>query len=184
MKVWKTGWSVAAVVALLALVVAVTVGCGDSEGDPLTTIGPSPTEVPAPSPSATSGPAEITETTAWNIVRNLSGLDITLTLTHWTGNDLLVEWLIANTSGRRFSREVLDDIFSLGSVAVDQDGNEGEYFIPEPFTRNLQDGQTVPYETRWVFFPESRSISLRLWDFREAVAGSVVESSVEFRFFR
>jgi hypothetical protein len=184
MKAWGIGWSIAVVVVLLALVLAVTAGCGESGGDPTTTTSPSPTDTAIVSPRPSPEPTEATETAAWNIARNLSGLDITLTLTHWTGDDLRVEWVIANRSGQRFEREVLDDIFSLGAVAVDQDGNEGEYYIPEPFTRNLQDGQTAPYETRWVFFPESRSISLRLWDFREAVAGSVVESSVDFKFFR
>ena len=172
-----TGWSIPAVVILIALLVATAAGCGESNGD----LAADPTPTPAPAaPSPTPTATTVTESRAWNITRELSGLDITLAVVHWTGDDLLVEWVIANPTGPKFAKSYLSDIFAIGAVAEDQDGNPGEYFIPEPFKLNLEPRDVVPYETKWRFYPESKTITLRLWDLREPVEGSFVDANVEY----
>jgi len=172
----------AGVVLLLALLLAAGAGCGQSESGPAATPTPEPvaTEIPSPSPS----PGPTTASKVWNITRNLSGLEMTMTLAHWTGDDLLVEWVITNHSGQKFDKDYLNDIFSIGAIATDQDGNEGEYFVPPPFTRDLALNQMVTMETTWILRPESKQITLRFWDIREPTTGSSVDNSVVFVFSR
>jgi hypothetical protein len=174
--------STAGAVVLLALILAVGAGCGQSESEPAATPTPEPvaTESPSPNPS----PSPTTVSRVWNITRNLSGLEMTMTLANWTGDDLLVEWVITNRSGQKFDRDYLNNIFSIGAIATDQDGNEGEYFVPPPFTRDLAIGQMVTMETKWILRPESRQITLRFWDIREPMTGSSVDDSVVFVFSR
>jgi hypothetical protein len=170
----------AGAVMLLALCLAAGAGCGQTESGPAATPTPVATEIASPSPS----PEPVTVSKVWNITRNLSGLEMTMTLAHWTGDELLVEWVITNRSGQRFDKSYLNNIFSVGAIATDQDGNEGEYFVPPPFTRDLASNQMVTMETRWMLRPESRQITLRFWDLREPVSGSSVDASVVFVFSR
>lgn len=172
----------AGVVMLLTLCLVAGAGCGQSESAPTATPTPEAVATGAVSPSPSPGSA--TTTKMWNITRNLSGLEMTMTLAHWTGDDLLVEWVITNRSGQRFDKGYLNNIFSIGAIATDQDGNEGEYFVPPPFTRDLDRNQMVTMETKWILRPEARGITLRFWDLREPVTGRHVDASVVFVFSR
>jgi hypothetical protein len=174
--------SAAGVVMLLTLCIAAVAGCGQPESAPAATPTPESAATGIPSPSPSPGPTTVTK--VWNITRNLSGLEMTMTLAHWTGDDLVVEWVVTNRSGQKFNKSYLNNIFSIGAIATDQDGNEGEYFVPPPFTRDLALNQMVTMETTWLFRPESRQITLRLWDLREPAAGSNVDASVVFMFSR
>jgi len=172
----------AGVVMLLALCLAAGAGCGQPESEPAATPTPEPVATETSSPSPSPGP--VTMTKVWNITRTLSGLEMTMTLAHWTGDDLRVEWVITNRSGQRFNKNYLNNIFSIGAIATDQAGNEGEYFVPPPFTRDLDRDRMVTMETRWILRPESRGITLRFWDIREPASGSSVDASVVFVFSR
>ncbi len=169
---------------LLAVLLVIAAGCSESEGEPAATLAPTPVATETPTQTPMPSPTLATIVEAWNVTQTLSGLEITLTVAHWTGDGLLLEWTIANRSGRVFNMRYLNDIFSLGSAAVDQDGNEGEYFIPSPFERNVQSGETVPHETRWLFYPESKTITVRLRDLREPASGTSFDTVAEFRFSR
>lgn len=136
---------------------------------------------PALTPAPTPAPTAAIET--WNVSRKLSGLTYTLTTVHWTGNEIMAEWVIENNTGQTVDRSRLDTILTLGIVAVDQAGNEGEYFIPEPFKRNLNNGDIKSYETRWIFYPESDVITVHLRDLYSD-GQAYVDANVEFVFTR
>jgi len=132
-------------------------------------------------PTPTPAPTAAIET--WNVSRKLSGLTYTLTTVHWTGNEIMAEWVIENKTGKAVDRSRLNTIFTLGIVAVDQAGNEGEYFIPEPFKRNLNNGDIKSYETKWIFYPESDVITVSLRDLYTD-GHDFVDADAEFVFTR
>ena len=111
-----------------------------------------------------SSPAPTTVVKSCNISRKLTGLEYTLTAVHWTGNEVMAEWAIKNNTGEKVDRSRLNTIFTKGITAADQAGNEGEYFIPEPFQRHLYHGDYKTYETRWILYPESKVITFKLSD--------------------
>lgn len=136
---------------------------------------------PAPTPVSSPAPTTVIET--WNVTRKLSGLTYTLTTVHWTGNEVMAEWVIENKTGQTVDRSRLNTIFTLGIMAVDQAGNEGEYFIPEPFKRNLNQGDIKSYETKWIVYPESEVIAVRLHDLYTD-GHEFVDADAEFVFTR
>jgi hypothetical protein len=132
-----------------------------------------------PAPTPVSSPAPTTVVQSCNISRKLSGLDYALTMVHWTGNEVMAEWAIKNNTGQKVDRSRLNTIFTQGIAAVDQAGNEGEYFIPEPFQRHLYHGDFKTYETRWTLYPESKVITFKLSDiFTDGIV--FVDTFVEF----
>ena len=141
------------------------------------TCAPSPTPTPAPTPT----PVPTAVSRMFNITRTLSGLSITLTRVEWTGNEASVQWKIENHTGQVFKADRLYAIFYPGACATDQAGNEGEYFVPSPIEQDLRPGDSRHYETKWVFLPESATITIRLDDFY-IQGSSLVEASAEFAF--
>ncbi len=134
-------------------------------------------------PTPLSPPAPTTKIETWNVSSKLSGLSITLTTVHWRGDEVMAEWVIENSTGQAFDRDRLYSIFSVGAIAVDQAGNESEYFIPERFERNLQHDDIKYYETTWLVHPESEVITVRLRDlFTDG--SNFVDASAEFVFSR
>jgi len=134
-------------------------------------------------PAPLSSPAPTTKIETWNVSDELSGLSITLTTVHWRGDEVMAEWVIENRTGQAFDRNRLYTIFTVGAVAVDQAGNESEYFLPERFERNLQHGDVKYYETTWFVHPESEVITVCLRDlFTDG--SNFIDASAEFVFSR
>ncbi len=152
---------------------------------PIPTLAITPTSTQAstcaPNPTPTPTPVATTVSKTFNITRTLSGLSITLTVVEWTGNEVSVQWEIENQTGQVFEASRLYAIFYPCARATDQADNEGEYFVPSPFEHDLGPGDSRHYETRWVFFPESALITIRLNDLYQE-GSSVVEASTEFSF--
>jgi len=173
-------------IALLALllVLALTVsafGCTAEKEAPSPTPVASPTPTPTPIPTPTPTPEPVTR--VFNITRTLSGLNITLVMTTWVGNEVEVQWRIVNTTGQSFKAARLYSIFQPGAYATDQAGNEAEYLIPVPITKDLEPGSSLIYKTKLLFYPESTQITILLPDVW--VAGSTfTDLSVEFSFAR
>ena len=168
---------------LLVIVLTVTVfGCSAEEGTPPTPLAsPTPTLSPTPMPTPTPTPEPVTK--VYNITRTLSGLEITLVMVTWVGNQVEVQWRIENPSGQSFKASRLYNIFQPGAYATDQAGNEAEYFIPPPITKDLGPGDSLIYKTNLLFYPESTHITIVLPDLW--VEGSTfVDISVEFSFPR
>lgn len=173
-------------IVLLALVFVLTFsafGCiGEKEAASLTpTASPTPVLTPTPVPTPTPTPEPVTK--VFNITHTLSGLDITLVMTTWVGNEVEVQWRIKNTTGQSFKAARLYNIFQPGAYAIDQDGNEAEYFIPAPITKDLAPGDQLIYKTNLLFYPQSTQITIRLPD-SWAEGGDFVDISVDFSFPR
>ena len=146
---------------VLALMIG-TFGCTEKEETPTPTPVTSPTTTPTPVPTATPTLAPLT--TVHNITRKLSGIYITLVMASWTSNEVEIEWRIENPTGQKFKASRLYSIFQPGAYAVDQDVNEGEYFIPPLIYKDLEPGKFITYRTRLLFYPESTRITIRLAD--------------------
>jgi hypothetical protein len=169
----------------LMMLLALATGClfQDDAATPTPSATPTATPGPAPTvtPTVTPGPATICK--VFNGEGRLSGLDFVLTVACWTGDEAEVEWSIRNGSGGAFCKNRLYSIFYPGAVATDQDGAEGEYFVPTPIGNDLAKGATLHYQTKWLFPPESRVITVRLADiFQEG--SQYVDLSKEFVFWR
>jgi hypothetical protein len=146
---------------------------------------PSPTPTASLTPTLTPTPIPIPEpaTKVFNITRTLSGLNITLVMATWVGNEVEVQWRIDNPTGQSFKASRLYSIFQPGAYATDQAGNEAEYFIPPRIIKDLEAGESLTYKTKLLFYPESIRITIRLPD--AWVEGSTfVDISVEFSFAR
>jgi hypothetical protein len=146
---------------------------------------PSPTPTASLTPTLTPTPIPIPEpvTKVFNITRTLSGLNITLVMATWVGNEVEVQWRIDNPTGQSFKASRLYSIFQPGAYATDQAGNEAEYFIPPRIIKDLEAGESLIYKTKLLFYPESTRITIRLPD--AWVEGSTfVDISVEFSFTR
>ncbi len=175
-------------IALLALllVLALTVGafgCTAEKEAPSTTpaVSPTPALTTTPVPTPTPTPEPVTK--VFNITRTLSGLNITLVMATWVDNEVEVQWRIVNTTGQSFKAARLYSIFQPGAYATDQAGNEAEYFIPVPITKDLEPGGSLLYKTKLLFYPQSTRITIRLPD--TWVEGSnFIDLSVEFSFPR
>ncbi len=170
--------------ALLLLVLTVSAfGCiAEKEApSPTPVVSPTPVLTPTPIPTPTPTPEPVTK--VFNISRTLSGLNIILVMTTWVGNEVEVQWRIENTTGQSFKAARLYNIFQPGAYAIDQDGNEAEYFIPPPITKDLAPGSYMIYKTQLLFYPQSTRITIRLTD--AWVEGSnFVDISVDFNFAR
>jgi hypothetical protein len=171
----------------LSLLVLLTLATGCLFQDDATTPTPvaSPTLTPEPTPDATPTvtPEPTTICKIFNAEGSISGLDIVLTVASWTGDEVEVEWNVQNTSGGGFRGDRLYSIFYPGAVATDQNGAEGEYFVPTPIENDLAKGATLHYKTKWLFRPESAVISVRLADiFQEG--SHYVDLDEEFIFWR
>ena len=146
---------------------------------PTATLTPTPTLTPIPTPTPTPEPV----TKVFNITRTLSGLNITLVMATWVGNEVEVQWRIENITGQSFNASRLYTIFQPGAYATDQAGNEAEYFIPPRIIKDLEAGKSLTYKTKLIFYPESTRITIRLPD--AWVEGSTfTDISVEFSFAR
>ncbi len=172
--------STALLTLLLVIVLAVgLIACSaDKEA-------PSPTPATSPTPTLTPTPIPTTEpvTKVYNITRTLSGLDITLVMITWVGDEVEVQWRIVNTTGQSFKASRLYSIFQPGAYATDQAGNEAEYFIPPRIIKDLAPNDPLIYKTSLLFYPESTHITIRLPD--AWMEGSTfVDLSVEFSFAR
>jgi hypothetical protein len=156
-------------------------GCASEQETPTPTpvIGPTPTIEPLPTPTPTPEPV----TRVFNITRQLSGLDITLVMATWTGNEVELQWTIENLTGQSFKAKRLYSIFQPSLYATDQAGNEAEYFIPQPIMQDLEAGDYLIYRTRLLFYPESTSITIRLTD-AWSEGSTFVDISKEFNFLR
>jgi hypothetical protein len=170
----------------LLLILALTVsasGCVAEKEAPSPTPTASPTPAPTPTPIPTPAPTPEPVTKVFNITRTLSGLNITLVMATWVDNEVEVQWRIENTTGQSFKASRLYSMFQPGAYATDQAGNEAEYFIPSPITKDLEAGKYLIYKTKLLFYPESTQITIRLPD--AWVEGSTfTDISVEFSFTR
>ncbi|MCJ7522662.1 MAG: hypothetical protein MUP21_10665 [Dehalococcoidia bacterium] len=167
--------------ALLLVLAGVVAGCTGVENGATPTAISTPVYTPSPTTAPSPTPEIVSKT--WNLTRKLSGLSITLTVVSWNGEEMTVEWVIDNQTGEVFKASRLYAIFTPGSLATDQAGNEGEYFIPESFRRDLGPGDIKHYETKWLFYPESTAITIHLSDIY--IDGSnYVDASAEFFFYR
>jgi hypothetical protein len=168
----------------LLLVIALTAsifGCSAEKETPSPTPIASSTPAPTPTPTPTPTPAPVTK--VFNITRTLSGLNITLVMVTWVGDEVEVQWRIDNPAAQSFEASRLHSIFQPGAYATDQAGKEAEYFIPPPIIRDLEAGKSLTYKTRLLFYPESTRITIRLPDVW-AEDGNFVDVSVEFSFPR
>jgi len=166
----------------LLLVIALTAsifGCSAEKETPSPTPIASPTPVLTPTPVPT--PEPVTE--VFNITRTLSGLNITLVMATWVGNEVEVQWRIDNPTAQSFEASRLYSIFQPGAYATDQAGREAEYFIPPPIVKNLEAGKSLTYKTKLLFYSESTRITIRLPDVW-AEGGNFADVSVEFSFPR
>jgi hypothetical protein len=173
-----------ALLAMLLLVLTVSAfGCIGEEEAPSPTPEASPTPVltPTPVPTPISTPEPVTK--VFNISRTLSGLNIILVMTTWVGDEVEVQWRIENTSGQSFKAARLYSIFQPGAYATDQDGNEAEYFIPTPIIKDLEPGDHLIYKTKYLFYPQSTQINIKLPD-TWVDNGNFVDISVNFSFPR
>jgi len=174
----------------LLLVIALTVSVSGyiakkEAPSPTPTASPAPaltpTPIPTPTPTPTPTPEPVTK--VFNITRTLSGLNITLVMATWVGNEVEVQWRIENTTGQSFKASHLYSIFQPGAYATDQAGNEAEYFIPPRIIKDLEPNDPLIYKTKLLFYPESTRITIRLPD--AWVEGSTfTDISVEFSFAR
>jgi hypothetical protein len=165
---------------VLALMVSAS-GCIAEKEAPSPTPTASPTPAPTDIPTPTPTPEPVTK--VFNITRTLSGLNITLVMATWVDNEVEVQWRIENTTGQSFKASRLYSIFQPGAYATDQAGNEGEYFIPLPITKDLEAGKSLIYKTKLLFYPESTRITIRLPD-AWAEGSTFIDISVEFSFTR
>jgi hypothetical protein len=170
----------------LLLVLAFTAsifGCVNEKETPSPTpvATPIPTLAPTPIPTPTPTPEPVTK--VFNIARTLSGLNITLVMVTWVGNEVEVQWRIDNPTAQSFNASRLDSIFQPGAYATDQAGNEAEYFIPPPIFKDLEAGKSLVYKTKLLFYPESTRITIRLPDVW-AENGHFTDVSVEYSFPR
>jgi hypothetical protein len=176
--------STALLTLLLVIVLAVgLIACSAEKEAPSPTpaASPTPTLTPTPIPTPTPTPGPVTK--VYNITRTLSGLDITLVMVTWVGDQAEVQWRIENTTGQSFKASRLYSIFQPGAYATDQAGNEAEYFIPPRIIKDLVPNDPLIYKTSLLFYPESAHITIRLSD--AWVEGSTfVDLSVEFSFAR
>ena len=168
----------------LLLVLALTVsafGCvAEKEATPPTpTVSPTQTPTVIPTPTPTPEPV----TKVFNITRTLSGLNITLVMATWVGNEVELQWRIENTTGQSFKASRLYTIFQPGAYATDQAGNEAEYFIPPRIIKDLEAGQSLTYKIKLLFYPESTRITIRLPD-AWVEGNTFTDISVEFSFAR
>ena len=170
----------------LLLVLALTVSafaCIAEKEAPSPTPTASPTPTPSATPIPTPTPTHEPVTKVFNLTRTLSGLNITLVMTTWVGNEVEVQWRIENPTGQSFKASRLYSIFQPGAYATDQAGNEAEYFIPPRIIKDLETGDSLTYKTKLLFYPQSTRITIRLPD--AWVEGSTfVDISVEFSFTR
>jgi len=146
---------------------------------------PEPSQTPAltPTPVPTQTPIPEPVTKVFNITRRLSGLDITLVMTTWVGNQVEVQWQIDNAGAQSFDASRLYSIFQPGAYATDQTGKEAEYYIPTRILRDLEAGESLIYKTSLLFYSESTHITIRLPDVW-AEGGSFTDISVEYGFPR
>ena len=175
--------STCALVMLLIVPVICIVGCTTQEEEPIPTLTPTPT-LYTPASTATPSPTPATISKTLNITRELSSLSITLTAVSWTGDEMLAEWVIKNQTNKAFEADRLYSIFTPGALAKDQTGREGEYFIPEFFIRHLEPGGIKHYETKWVFYPESEEITIRLSDIYVLNGHNFIYTSAEYKIYR
>lgn len=174
----------ATALTVLVLLVLAT-GClfQDDEATPTPVSSPTVTLSPTPLPMSTATPGPTTTSKVFNIAGSVSGLDITLTASSWTGDEVEVGWNIRNSSGGVFDKERLYSVFYPGAVATDQNGAEGEYFVPMRMENDLARGDTLHYETKWLFLPDSEVITVRLVDiFQEG--SHYVDLDEEYVFWR
>lgn len=176
--------SIALLTLLLMLVLTVSAfGCVAEKEAPSPTPVASPTPAPTPTPIPTPTPTPEPVTKVFNITRQLSGLNITLVMATWVDNEVEVQWRIENTTGQSFKASRLYSIFQPGAYATDQTGNEAEYFMPPPITKDFEPGISLIYKTKLLFYPESTQITIQLSD--AWVEGSTfTDISVEFSFAR
>ena len=168
----------------LLLVLALTASifsCVNEKETPTPTASPTPTLTPTPVPTPTPTPEPVTK--VFNITRTMSGLNITLVMVTWVGNEVEVQWRIDNTAAQSFNASRLYSIFQPGAYATDQTGKEAEYFIPPPIIKNLEPGNSLTYKTRLLFYPESTRITIRLPDVW-AEDSNFTDVSVEYSFPR
>jgi hypothetical protein len=168
----------------LLLVIGFTasiLGCSAEKEMPSPTPIASSTPAPTPTPTLTPTPEPVTK--VFNITRTLSGLNITLIMVTWVGDEVEVQWRIDNPTAQSFEASRLYSIFQPGAYATDQAGKEAEYFIPPPIIRDLEAGKLLTYKTKLLFYPESTRIIIRLPDVW-AEDGNFVDVSVEYSFPR
>ena len=167
---------------VLALMVSAFACIAEKEApSPTPAASPTPTLTPTPIPTPTPTPEPVTK--VYNITRTLSGLNITLVMATWVGNEVEVQWRIENPTGQSFKASRLYSIFQPGAYATDQTGKEAEYFIPAPITKDLAPGSHLIYKTKLLFYPQSTQINIRLPD-TWAEGGNFVDISVDFSFPR
>ena len=167
---------------VLALTVSAFACIAEKEApSPTPTASPTPTLTPTPIPTPTLTPEPVTR--VFNITRTLSGIDITLVMTTWVGNEVEVQWRIENPTAQSFKASRLYSIFQPGAYATDQAGNEAEYFIPLPITKDLEAGKSLIYKTKLLFYPESTRITIQLPDVW-AEGSTFIDISVKFSFAR
>ena len=166
---------------LILLLMAGVFGCASEQETPTPSpvISPTPTIEPLPTPTPTPEPV----TKVFNITRQLSGLDITLVMATWTGNEVELQWTIENPTAQRFKASRLYSIFQPSLYAIDQAGNEAEYFIPQPIMKDLEAGESLIYRTKLLFYTQSTSIKIRLTD-AWSEGSTFVDISKEFNFSR
>jgi len=167
---------------MLALMVSAFACIAEKEApSPTPAASPTPTLTPTSIPTPTPTPEPVTK--VFNITRTLSGLNITLVMATWVGNEVEVQWRIENPTGQSFKASRLYSIFQPGAYATDQAGNEAEYFMPPRITKDLELGDPLIYKTSLLFYPESTRITIRLPDVW-AEGSTFVDISVEFSFTR
>ena len=167
---------------MLALAVsAFACTAGKEAPSPTPAASPTPTLTPTSIPTPTPTPEPVTK--VYNITRTLSGLDITLVMATWVGNEVEVQWRIVNTTGQSFKASRLYSIFQPGAYATDQAGNEAEYFIPPRIIKDLEPNDPLIYKTSLLFYPQSTRITIHLPDVW-AEGSTYVDISVEFSFAR
>jgi hypothetical protein len=175
--------SIALLALLLLVLTASAFGCISEKEAPSPTPATSPTPVLTPTPIPTPTPTPEPVTKVFNITRTLSGLNITLVMATWVGNEVEVQWRIENITGQSFKSARLYSIFQPGAYATDQAGNEAEYFIPTPIIKDLAPGNYLIYKTKLLFYPQSTQITIRLPD-TWVEGGNFVDISVDFSFPR
>ncbi|MBE0480945.1 MAG: hypothetical protein IBX68_08190 [Dehalococcoidia bacterium] len=150
--------------------------------EPAPTI-PVPTMTPPPTPTPSPSPQPTTSTRLLDRTKSLSDLSITLSVVSWTGDYAVAEWIVRNPSQKTFAANRLYSIFCPGAVATDQAGNEGEFFVPDSIAKDLRPGDYLRIETKWLFFPESNQVTVRLTD-AWTTGSFLVDVSTEFVFAR
>ena len=175
--------SICMLIAALLVIGTYAVGCATQDWESTPTQTPTPTlYTPALTPTPSPTPTTVSKT--FNITHDLSGLAVTITVVSWTDNEMVVEWVIDNQTDKDFDANRIYSIFTPGSLASDQTGREGEYFIPESFRRRLEPGDIMHYETKWLFYPESEEITIRLSDIHTRDGSNYFYTSAEYVFPR